>query len=72
MVLDHAYIWSCVRIASNVEIIQSVVCDRAEVKEGVTLKKQCVLAYDVSSLSVFICDRKIQVMFVCVSLMLHL
>uniref|UniRef100_A0A669D9R9 Translation initiation factor eIF2B subunit epsilon n=1 Tax=Oreochromis niloticus TaxID=8128 RepID=A0A669D9R9_ORENI len=47
VVLDHAYIWNHVHIASNVEIIQSVICDKAEVKEGVTLKKQCVLAYDV-------------------------
>lgn len=45
--LDHAYIWNDVHIASNVAIRQSVVCDKAEVKEGVTLKKQCVLAYNV-------------------------
>nr|XP_015812891.2 translation initiation factor eIF-2B subunit epsilon [Nothobranchius furzeri] len=47
VVLDHAYIWNNVHIASNVEIRQSVVCDKAEVKEGVTLNKQCVLAYNV-------------------------
>uniref|UniRef100_A0A3B3WR91 Translation initiation factor eIF2B subunit epsilon n=1 Tax=Poecilia mexicana TaxID=48701 RepID=A0A3B3WR91_9TELE len=45
--LDHAYIWNDVHIASNVAIRQSVVCDKAEVKEGVTLNKQCVLAYNV-------------------------
>lgn len=45
--LDHAYIWNDVRIASNVVISQSVVCDSAEVKEGVTLNNQCVLAYNV-------------------------
>nr|XP_020460223.1 translation initiation factor eIF-2B subunit epsilon [Monopterus albus] len=45
--LDHAYIWNNVHIASNVRISQSVVCDKAEVKEGVTLNKQCVLAYNV-------------------------
>ncbi|KAM9844732.1 translation initiation factor eIF2B subunit epsilon [Aulostomus maculatus] len=45
--LDHAYIWNDVHIASNVVIRQSVVCDKAEVKEGVTLNKQCVLAYNV-------------------------
>uniref|UniRef100_A0A1A7WLI0 Translation initiation factor eIF2B subunit epsilon n=1 Tax=Iconisemion striatum TaxID=60296 RepID=A0A1A7WLI0_9TELE len=47
VILDHAYIWNNVHIASNVEIRQSVVCDKAEVKEGVTLNKQCVLAYNV-------------------------
>lgn len=47
--LDHAYIWNNVHIASNVVISQSVVCDKAEVKAGVTLNKQCVLAYNVSS-----------------------
>ncbi|XP_062260619.1 translation initiation factor eIF-2B subunit epsilon [Platichthys flesus] len=47
VVLNHAYLWNKVHIASNVEISQSVVCDKAEVKEGVTLNKQCVLAYDV-------------------------
>lgn len=46
--LDHAYIWSNVHIASNVVISQSVVCDKAEVKTGVTLNQQCVLAYNVS------------------------
>uniref|UniRef100_A0A3B5QTH6 Translation initiation factor eIF2B subunit epsilon n=1 Tax=Xiphophorus maculatus TaxID=8083 RepID=A0A3B5QTH6_XIPMA len=45
--LDHAYIWNDVHIASNVAIRQSVVCDKAKVKEGVTLNKQCVLAYNV-------------------------
>uniref|UniRef100_A0A8D3CKA9 Translation initiation factor eIF2B subunit epsilon n=1 Tax=Scophthalmus maximus TaxID=52904 RepID=A0A8D3CKA9_SCOMX len=45
--LNHAYIWNNVHIASNVVISQSVVCDEAEVKEGVTLNKQCVLAYNV-------------------------
>uniref|UniRef100_A0A1A8GDB9 Translation initiation factor eIF2B subunit epsilon n=1 Tax=Nothobranchius korthausae TaxID=1143690 RepID=A0A1A8GDB9_9TELE len=47
VILDHAYIWNNGHIASNVEIRQSVVCDKAEVKEGVTLNKQCVLAYNV-------------------------
>lgn len=46
--LDHAYIWNNVDIASNVAITQSVVCDRVVVKEGVTLNKQCVLAFNVS------------------------
>lgn len=46
--LDHAYIWSNVHISSNVAISQSVVCDRVVVKEGVTLNKQCVLAFNVS------------------------
>lgn len=51
VILDHAYIWNNVHIASNVVINQSVVCDKAEIKEGVTLNKQCVLAYNVSSVS---------------------
>lgn len=49
VILDHAYIWNNVHIASNVVISQSVVCDKTQVKEGVTLNKQCVLAYNVSS-----------------------
>lgn len=48
VILNHAYIWNNVHIASNVKISQSVVCDKADVKEGVTLNKQCVLAYNVS------------------------
>ncbi|XP_042560504.1 translation initiation factor eIF-2B subunit epsilon isoform X1 [Clupea harengus] len=47
VVLDRAYIWSDVNIASNVEVHQSVICDGVEVKEGVTLKEQCVLAFNV-------------------------
>ncbi|XP_034039331.1 translation initiation factor eIF-2B subunit epsilon [Thalassophryne amazonica] len=47
VILDHAYIWNNVHIASNVMITQCVVCDKAEIKESVTLQKQCVLAYNV-------------------------
>ncbi|KAM9332922.1 translation initiation factor eIF2B subunit epsilon isoform 2-T2 [Pholidichthys leucotaenia] len=47
VILDHAYIWNNVHIASNVLISQSVVCDKVEIKQGVTLSKQCVLAYNV-------------------------
>ncbi|XP_004079082.1 translation initiation factor eIF-2B subunit epsilon [Oryzias latipes] len=47
VILDHAYIWNDVHIASNVVIRQSVVCDKVQVKQGVTLDKQCVLAYNV-------------------------
>uniref|UniRef100_A0A3P9H2D5 Translation initiation factor eIF2B subunit epsilon n=1 Tax=Oryzias latipes TaxID=8090 RepID=A0A3P9H2D5_ORYLA len=47
VILDHAYIWNDVHIASNVVIRQSVVCDKVQVKQGVTLNKQCVLAYNV-------------------------
>ncbi|XP_063074806.1 translation initiation factor eIF-2B subunit epsilon [Engraulis encrasicolus] len=47
VVLDRAYIWSNVNIASNVEVHQSVICDGVAVKEGVTLKEQCVLAFNV-------------------------
>lgn len=47
--MDHAYIWNNVQLGANVVISHSVVCDKAEVKEGVKLNKQCVLAYNVSS-----------------------
>lgn len=52
--LDYAYIWNNVQIASNVVISQSVVCNNAEVKAGVTLNKQCVLAYNVSNQWIYI------------------
>ncbi|XP_030630137.1 translation initiation factor eIF2B subunit epsilon [Chanos chanos] len=47
VVLDRAYIWNNVRIASKAEVRQSVICDGVEVKNGVTLKEQCVLAFNV-------------------------
>lgn len=49
--LEHAYIWNNVHIESDVVITQSVVCDNVEVKAGVRLSKQCVLAYNVSDLT---------------------
>lgn len=49
--LEHAYIWNNVQIKSDVVISQSVVCDSVEVKTGVRLNKQCVLAYNVSDLT---------------------
>lgn len=59
VVLDHAYIWNNVHVANNVVISQSVVCDKVEVKEGVVLNKQCVLAYDVSAhVFIFTTDLK--------------
>lgn len=51
--LDHAYIWNNVHIASNVMISQSLVCDKAEIKEWVKLNKQCVLAYNVSNACIY-------------------
>ncbi|XP_076828481.1 translation initiation factor eIF2B subunit epsilon [Brachyhypopomus gauderio] len=47
VVLDRAYIWNNVRIANNVTVRQSLICDGVEVKQGVTLNEQCVLAYNV-------------------------
>ncbi len=47
MTLDRAYIWNKVHIASDVKVKQSVICDNVEVKHGVVLKEQCVLAYNV-------------------------
>lgn len=46
--LEYAYIWNNVHVESDVLINQSVVCDNVEVKAGVRLNKQCVLAYNVS------------------------
>lgn len=50
MVLDRAYIWNKVHIANKVKVQQSVICDGVEVKQGVTLNEQCVLAYNVRNL----------------------
>ncbi|XP_056598541.1 translation initiation factor eIF-2B subunit epsilon-like [Triplophysa dalaica] len=47
VILDRAYIWNKVHIANNVKVQQSVICDGGEVKQGVTLNEQCVLAYNV-------------------------
>ncbi|MBN3295568.1 EI2BE factor, partial [Amia calva] len=47
VILDRAYIWNNVCIANNSHIKQSVLCDNVEVKEGVTLNPQCVLAFNV-------------------------
>ncbi|XP_023653972.1 translation initiation factor eIF2B subunit epsilon [Paramormyrops kingsleyae] len=47
VILDRAYVWNGVRIASNSQIRQSVLCDNVEVKERVILHHQCVLAYNV-------------------------
>lgn len=45
--LERAYIWNKVHIANNVKVKQSVICDCVEVKHGVVLNDQCVLAYNV-------------------------
>uniref|UniRef100_A0A671RFX5 Translation initiation factor eIF2B subunit epsilon n=1 Tax=Sinocyclocheilus anshuiensis TaxID=1608454 RepID=A0A671RFX5_9TELE len=45
--LDRAYIWNRVHIANDVKVKQSVICDNVEVKHGVVLNEQCVLAYNV-------------------------
>uniref|UniRef100_A0A8C9VTM6 Translation initiation factor eIF2B subunit epsilon n=1 Tax=Scleropages formosus TaxID=113540 RepID=A0A8C9VTM6_SCLFO len=47
VVLDRAYVWNGVHIASGAVIRQSVLCDGVKVKERVTLNRQCVLAYNV-------------------------
>lgn len=47
MTLERAYIWNRVHIANNVKVKQSVICDCVEVKRGVVLNDQCVLAYNV-------------------------
>lgn len=43
VVLDRAYLWKGVQVASGAQIHQSLLCDHAEVKEEVTLKPHCVL-----------------------------
>ncbi|ERE76667.1 translation initiation factor eIF-2B subunit epsilon-like protein [Cricetulus griseus] len=47
VVLDRAYLWQGVRVASGSQIHQSLLCDKAEVKERVTLKPHCVLTSQV-------------------------
>lgn len=48
VVLDGAFLWNGVRIGDHVKIQQSIVCDEAEVKKGVTLNPRCVLTCQVS------------------------
>lgn len=47
VVLDQAYLWQGVRVAAGAQIHQSLLCDRAEVKERVILKPHCVLTSQV-------------------------
>ncbi|NP_001403931.1 translation initiation factor eIF2B subunit epsilon isoform 2 [Mus musculus] len=47
VVLDQAYLWQGVRVAAGAQIHQSLLCDRAEVKERVKLKPYCVLTSQV-------------------------
>ncbi|XP_015263214.1 PREDICTED: translation initiation factor eIF-2B subunit epsilon [Gekko japonicus] len=48
VVLDRAFLWNGVRVGDRVKIQQSIVCDEAEVKKGVTLKSHCVLTSQVA------------------------
>ncbi|XP_053165528.1 translation initiation factor eIF-2B subunit epsilon [Hemicordylus capensis] len=45
--LDRAFLWNGVRVGDHVKIQQSIVCDEAEVKKGVTLNPRCVLTSQV-------------------------
>ncbi|XP_050002384.1 translation initiation factor eIF2B subunit epsilon [Alexandromys fortis] len=47
VVLNQAYLWQGVRVAAGSQIHQSLLCDKAEVKERVTLKPHCVLTSQV-------------------------
>uniref|UniRef100_A0A8C9UTM2 Translation initiation factor eIF2B subunit epsilon n=1 Tax=Spermophilus dauricus TaxID=99837 RepID=A0A8C9UTM2_SPEDA len=47
VVLDQAYLWRGVRVADGAQIHQSLLCDKAEVKERVILKPRCVLTSQV-------------------------
>ncbi|MGH0164826.1 UNVERIFIED_CONTAM: hypothetical protein FKN15_065416 [Acipenser sinensis] len=47
VILDRAYIWNNVSIANDSNIMQCVLCDHVEVKQGVTLNQHCVLAFNV-------------------------
>uniref|UniRef100_A0ACB8FB87 Translation initiation factor eIF-2B subunit epsilon n=1 Tax=Sphaerodactylus townsendi TaxID=933632 RepID=A0ACB8FB87_9SAUR len=48
VILDGAFLWNGVRVGDHVKIQQSIVCDEAEVKKGVTLKPRCVLTSQVA------------------------
>ncbi|KAK6478734.1 translation initiation factor eIF-2B subunit epsilon [Huso huso] len=47
VILDRTYIWNNVSIANDSNIMQCVLCDHVEVKQGVTLNQHCVLAFNV-------------------------
>ncbi|CAI5776043.1 translation initiation factor eIF-2B subunit epsilon [Podarcis lilfordi] len=47
VILDRAFLWNGVRVGDHVRIQQSIVCDEAEVKKGVTLNPRCVLTSQV-------------------------
>ncbi|KAJ6651969.1 hypothetical protein lerEdw1_015866 [Lerista edwardsae] len=47
VVLDRAFLWNSVRVGDQVKILQSIVCDEAEVKKGVMLNPRCVLTSQV-------------------------
>ncbi|KAL1788641.1 translation initiation factor eIF-2B subunit epsilon [Sigmodon hispidus] len=47
VVLEQAYLWEGVQVAAGSQIHQSLLCDKAEVKERVTLKPHCVLTSQV-------------------------
>lgn len=47
VVLDQAYLWQGVRVATGAQIHQSLLCDNAEVKEKVILEPRCVLTSQV-------------------------
>ncbi|XP_064636779.1 translation initiation factor eIF2B subunit epsilon-like [Lineus longissimus] len=46
--LNNAYIWDNVTICDNCDIKQSILCNRAKVKGGVTVEARCILSYDVT------------------------
>lgn len=48
VILDRAFLWNGVRVGDGVKIQQSIICDEAEVKKGVTLSPHCVLTSQVS------------------------
>ncbi|KAM9005724.1 LOW QUALITY PROTEIN: translation initiation factor eIF2B subunit epsilon [Sarcophilus harrisii] len=47
VLLDRAYLWQGVRVASGAQIRQSLLCDHSEVKERVVLRPRCVLTSQV-------------------------
>ncbi|XP_062987871.1 translation initiation factor eIF2B subunit epsilon [Elgaria multicarinata webbii] len=47
VILDRAFLWNGVCVGDHVKILQSLVCDEAEVKKGVTLSPHCVLTSQV-------------------------
>ena len=45
--LHNAYVWDDVTICDNCDIRQSILCNKAHIKGGVTVEPRCILSYEV-------------------------